>query len=161
MNPFYHIIDEARAWVGPTWKFTELSDIRWCSDRARGGLWFPPGADGLARIECGWEETIGLLWHEVFHSVFHGSPLSKFDPAWGEGWCNAFSDVHHREFKPVSFAIMSAPKTLHEKRYLVPAQILLTQAGYDKERLRQLWLHWNRREATPGSFSGVMGYTPE
>lgn len=158
MNPFQHIIDEARTWVGPTWKFVEIGEIHWVSCRNRGGEWYGPEClNGAARIVCGWEDTIDLVWHEVFHSVFHNSPMKGYDPLWMEGWCNAFSEVHHRNFKTPVY-----DESYHTRTYLIPCDSLLKQASFDASVLKIMWMAWNNPNypQKPGAFSDFMGYAP-
>ncbi|NOS67032.1 MAG: hypothetical protein HOO67_01550 [Candidatus Peribacteraceae bacterium] len=119
-----------------------VDSIAWCGDRERGGLWYPPHDGHGARIELGREEGIDLVYHEAFHSVWHDCPLAKFDPWWGEGFCNAFSetmrncyfDYHVPEVRPL---------TQHERNYLHPCYLLCHKALFDPSHLRYFFLRMN------------------
>lgn len=161
MNPFQHIIDEARTWVLPHWQFVEIGEIRWVSEPKRGGRWSGPN-DGFERahIRCGWEDTIDLVWHEVFHSVFHNCPMKRYDPLWMEGWCNAFAEIHIGKFQGTA-----DDDSYHTRTYLIPCDKLLHQSDFDLSILKTMWLGWNGLNTplltlSPGAFSKYMGYTP-
>ena len=164
VSPFQHIIDEARSWVGPSWKFVDIERVAWVRENGAGGLWYPPWLPKRkhAVIHLGWDQTIDGLWHEVFHSVAHNAPLIAAEPAWCEGWCCAFSENMRQEFATAP-VFARDPVTDFERRYSFAATHLLCRAGRRVSGLRQLWLDWNAQPAEllrGERFSTFIGYNP-
>ena len=161
MNPFQHIIDEARTWVLPNWEFVEIGKIQWVYE-TYGGTWRGPDDDRpRAEIRCGWDNSAELVWHEVFHSVFHRCPMKSYDPLWMEGWCNAFAEIHHGNYHPVAAEQITHDFTYHTRTYLIPCERLLKLADYNKAKLQTLWFTWNATRASEsGEFTQFMGYAP-
>lgn len=51
--------------------------------------------------EC---NDLGVIYHEVFHSVYHGSSIWQIDetnenPRWGDAFCDAFRFLMHKNYK--------------------------------------------------------------
>ena len=151
------------------WPFHIPERIIWTAEPKRGGVWYPPYKSAACRIECGWEETDDILWHEIFHGVFHDSPLRKLDDAWGDGFCNAF---HAFEGSPsLAFAKKIEPDVYqraascdHTRLYEIPCQTLINYCDGERARFKQLWAAANEISAEPGMvdgwFSRLMGYCP-
>lgn len=169
MNPFDHIIAEARTWVG-NWDFVEIEEISWKAQntfagRAFGGLWWPP-AGGIknARITLMWPADMGYLWHEVFHSAAANAPLMRHDGSWGEGWCCAFSEVMRQEFSPFPVSTCDpTPGNDLQRLYNWPCTLLVEHVERQADILRSFWLRCNEkaRVYTPNEFSRRMGYDPK
>lgn len=141
-NP-YEIVAEAKKWA-TSWEMVPIDSIKWCGDRKRGGLWYPPHNGSGSRIELGCEEGIDFVYHEAFHAVWHGSPLAKFDPWWGEGFCNAFSETmrnHYYDYRPKT----TEPLTQHERVYLHPCYLLCVQSLFNPSHLRYFFTLMNNR----------------
>lgn len=140
-NP-YSIVAEAKKWaVG--WEMVPIDSVKWCGDRARGGLWYPPHKGSGSRIELGCEEGIDLVYHEAFHAVWYGSPLAKFDPWWGEGFCNAFSETVRGDF--YFYRPTTEPMTPHERIYLHPCHLLCAETLYSRTLLKIFFMTMNKR----------------
>lgn len=168
-NPFEHIVEAARYWVGPSWDFVEISEISWRDQntfdgKGFGGLWWPPHGDVLtAKISLMWPAGVDALWHEVFHSVAARAPLMKHDGSWGEGWCCAFSEVMRRQFNPFPVDERDPqPGNDLERLYNWPCTLLVHHAKRDVGTLRRFWLACNQwcHSYQPGEFSWMMGYDP-
>lgn len=136
MNP-YDVVKLARSWASG-WEPAEIGSITWCGDRKKGGLWYPPHAGRPSRIELGSEEGIELVYHEAFHATWHGSPLAQFDPWWGEGFCNAFSETSRNVFYPYLW-LMGGPTTQHERVYLHPCHLLCRETLWSAPLLRDFF----------------------
>lgn len=166
------LIDLAKSYVGDSWEFWNIREVKWCADRDRGALWFPHHGSRTARIEVGWLESEDILWHEVFHSVWQDCPLNKLDPAWGEGFCNAFHQFnnfvsHHGPEFPNDWDFVTARLARDSWRrvYGIPEALLLKEFGRDRHRFRSAFKSLNALASSGEigllSFSHHLGYDPE
>jgi len=169
VNPFDHIITEARRWVG-AWEFIEIEEISWRAQntfqgRGFGGLWWPPhDTRKTAKISLMWPAGVDALWHEVFHSVAGNAPLMKHDGSWGEGWCCAFSEVLRQEFNPFPVDDRDPkPGDDLERLYNWPCTLLVQYASGNVGKLHKLWMDANANcwDYAPNEFSYMMGYDPK
>lgn len=165
MRP-HEILTEAKRYVNG-WEFAELSSITWTPNFKSGALWYPPHNEQQARIEVGWEQDSDVLWHEVFHSVFHNSPLKKTNGWWGEAFCNVFSEVSRQSFYKSSVDDSDKEKALsdeHWRRYIVPCVLILQHVGFDALRFFIFWRDINDAACfnpKPFSLSSFFKYDPE
>jgi hypothetical protein len=161
-NPFDKIIRTAKSWTPPGCRFMPVGEISILASRPHGGFWCPPWEERpFVKIEIGWKEGEPLVWHEAFHSVFDNCIMKHYDPAWAEGWCNAFAEVHHRHFHAPDPKRLK-PGTHGKDEYATPCYLLCRLAKFDAAQLKKIWLKWNQTDPVPrpGAFSRYMGYWP-
>lgn len=93
-NVFDVAVVEARKFCDSSNPFIEIIEVK----KGSGNNWC---ADGHITIE-GDIDNLGVIYHEVFHSVFHGSKPWEFDcrttKKWGDAFCDVFRYLMGLEF---------------------------------------------------------------
>lgn len=132
-----YFIKEAQVFTGPDIKFVPITEIFLRDPNPLPGtLWSTDGK--TARIEGGADITPHTMAHEVFHSVFHKSPLHKYAEHWGEGFCEMFATLMVGHESPGSLPIDYALK------YRLPERAIRRACGGDYDTFVYLWFRWNR-----------------
>jgi len=165
-NTSPHVIRQIALEHVPSWQFAEVSQVSWSKQFNRGGLWYPPYKENLARIEMGWEENGDVMWHEFFHSVYHYSPMNKSpNNWWSESFCNAFSEVNRQCFYKRRYTIEEADcckDDKHLRTYIIPCIIILHHIEFDATRFKEFWISINELAKNDSTFdvSNILGYSP-
>jgi len=152
------------------WDFVEPTEIIWTKKMNRGAFWHPLEGNKTCKIEVGWEEGDHILWHEIFHSVFHYCPLRKTDGWWGESFCNVFHEVNEQKFqcgsdfpteKDFERAIKE-PMDINLTRYLIPCSLILKHVHNNPVEFREFFLQLNRQALNSESMflSKMLKYDP-
>jgi hypothetical protein len=162
------IISLARSHVGD-WEFVPPTKVVWTTEFNRGAFWHPPGTNEPCYIRVGWEEGDHVLWHEIFHGVFHNCPLRRTDGWWGEAFCNAFHGVNEQVFhvKPEfplesDYERAATLKDINLSRYVLPCALILKSVRRDPYLFRQWFLDMNKCAETEELMflSELMNYDP-
>jgi hypothetical protein len=102
-----------------------------------------------AKVKIGTEADVEAVYHELFHSVFHFSPLHQGrDEEWGEAWCDGFRYFHDPSFggkidryrRMTLEEVRRAGDWNHDRRYAYPCSLIINRCGADFRRFRELWL---------------------
>ena len=137
-------------WVEIT-SFIESSDTRW--------------RDGQIEINPKWDD-LGQIFHEVFHSAFHYSPLwrDSVNNSWGDGFCDAFRYFMEEKYLSDSkwyanigkYLTMSIDEIIEKPtnmgwklEYCIPATRIINKANKNYEDFKKLWQELNRRPNNP------------
>jgi hypothetical protein len=124
-----------------------------------------------AKVEVGTEAEVGGIFHELFHSVFHHSPLLQGrDEHWGDAWCDGFRYFHDPAFRNRidRYRRMTCEQARragdwnHDRQYAYPCSLIVTRCGTDFGRFRALWLEVCDRRRREGRdiLGEVFGYDP-
>lgn len=142
------------------WEFLPPSKVVRTTKFAKGALWYPPVKP---YIEIGEDQGVDVLWHEIFHGVFHKSRLAETDGWWGEAFCNAFSEVHRQVFfkREIGLEDLGRIETdMHWRRYVVPCVLILERSDFSVGGFRELWRDVNR-SVSERPVTKLLGYDPE
>jgi len=173
------IIDDARTFVGD-WRFMEIEriivvpgvpcppgviprDIK--GFPAGAGCWYATG-EKTAEIKLSFTTPPGHLAHEIFHSVFHRSPLHEKAEVWGEAFCEAFAYLYVGGFDvPRRWAQRPEVNTEYQLKYELPAEKILEASHWDLLQFRLLFEHLNKFIREQGVSKGWLnhwaGFDPE
>src|SRR6185369_17153552 len=151
-----HYIREAQHFTGPDIKFVPIVEITLRDPNpVPGTCWDTDGK--TARIRGGTDITLHTMAHEVFHSVFHNSPLHRYAEHWGEGFCEMFATlmVGHEATGsiPIDYAL----------KYRLPERVISRVCNGDYDEFVSRWFRWNqialecRKE---GFLDRLLGFVP-
>jgi hypothetical protein len=139
------IFRDAKGFVGD-WKWYEITKVEFT--QREGASWVWDDARAKARIEMGLNTELGALYHEVFHSAFHASPLhSGEDERWGDAWCDAFRYFHDAGFRAkidlycrMTFEqARSHGDWSSDKVYAFPCSLIVKKCDRNYAELKKLW----------------------
>jgi|GEM_PF-2391146 len=103
----------------------------------------------------------GVLYHEIFHSVFHKSNLHNgTDELWGEGFCDAFRYFMEKQIESKTRSgwllekerrlemiradqMQAHPRTDFERVYSTPSLLIISKSDYDFDSFLTLWKSLN------------------
>ncbi len=123
--------------------------------------------DGTIEIDPAFDP--GTLFHEIFHTVFHKSPLrAGKDEPWGEAFSDAFRYMMEKQFvdrensgwslKIDRFLSMSYDAVMvssgdpgHDRKYGYPAALIVRAASKDLKEFRKLWFTLLQQREQVGS----------
>ncbi|HEX8202260.1 MAG TPA: hypothetical protein VF590_17415 [Isosphaeraceae bacterium] len=131
-------------------------------------MWDDPRCE--ARIEWGLNTDLGVLYHEVFHSAFHASPLpSGEDEEWGDAWCDAYRFFHDGDFQKNidQYCRMTFEQARSfgdwnsDRAYAYPCSLIVKKCDRDYEELKKLWfqLCQRRRDSRSDILNHDFGYS--
>jgi hypothetical protein len=109
----------------------------------------------------------GALFHEIFHSAFHESPLWQCDRCrkWGDGFCDAFryfmedkllengafyrklndGYIHHTFAENLN---VCGRDNRHDIQYAIPASLIVKKAHCSLQDFKRLWIELNNEFQT-------------
>ncbi len=127
------------------WDFVEVSSVEYCN-RVAGGEWCDCGP--RARITVNMNATPGVIAHEIFHSVFHNSPLHANSESWGDGFCEAYRWLFVEQTDLMranlgTFKHRSDLATNHQLCYMLPADAILADCQYNRNEFTKLFQKLN------------------
>jgi hypothetical protein len=169
------IIKDAKTFVrGWKWYAITKVETKQREGRDNGGAgWIWDDAKAEARIEIGTEAEPCAVYHEVFHSAFHKSPLHDggTDQKWGDAWADCFRYSHDPAFRSKidKYRKMSYEEAKkygdwnHDKEYAYPCSLIVEKCGGDNAKIKELWfdLCKKRSEAKSSILNGYFGYDIE
>ena len=97
---------------------------------------------GKIRIPA-FENNLGALFHETFHSAFHQSPLwhnklnNEGGDSWGEGFCNAFRWFMETQLLKKNHWLDTFSKTKKSSK-------ILKKCDWNYQKFKELWLYLNQ-----------------
>lgn len=176
MNPYHcDAMKRARAHTDG-WEFAAPETITFTQKFEKGALWYPPYNDDQkpCRIEIGWQETYGILWHELFHGCLYYCPLGWTEGCWFEGFCNAFAACNDGIKRP---PLVLTEELWHgaangdnwTRQYGIPEELILQHVGRGdaaSKNFESFFFQLNRTASIhqakkKGFLSTLLGYDPE
>jgi len=109
-------------------------------------------------------DDMGIIFHEVFHSTFHESPLwyDSQNESWGDGFCDAFryymeemqlggQSAWSKNFKTY-FGDYNRQK---QDKYRGWGSLIVLHNNLDYEKFKRFWIERNKESNTP--LSTILG----
>lgn len=160
------IIGEAMCFVG-SWRWYAITKVE--VKQRDGCVWIWDDAKAEASIQLSNDAELEVLYHEVYHSAFHDSPLHHGeDEKWGDAWCDAFRYFHDGAFKAKidRFCDMTFDQARkdgdwnHDKNYAYPCSLIINKCNKDYAEFRRLWFDLCEQRKKTGSdvLPSVFGY---
>jgi hypothetical protein len=167
---------QAYAFAAAPQLFVPLTRVNYIPPGGKAGDWNPSG-----RIELVANADAGVLFHEIFHTVYHRSVLhAGSDVHWKEAFCDAFRYLAERELLPPppsnwtgkieNFERMSFEEVRRagggakwKAVYTYPASLIVRRAGGTMAGFRALWfgLIEARERAGRDILDDFFGYAPQ
>ncbi len=142
-NKFWELFNQAEPeakWFGNLYSnWVELISVE---SHVNNAVWssYVIGEKTYAKITIPAElDDLGVIFHEIFHSAFHNSPIWKnqFNNKWGDGFCDAFRWFMETRLLKKSLWLDSFSKT--ENSYKI-----LKKCEGDYNKFKDLWVYLNQ-----------------
>jgi hypothetical protein len=148
---FQRAEQEARQFPSSPSKWVPLVLAEYVSLATTSGEWSPDG-----HIELKPENQPGVMFHEIFHTVYHLSELkTPGDGRWTEAWCDAFRYAAEKELLPTpsnwvpkmtkittqsEADFMGDSVSKWKTNYAWPAALIIKRSGGTMAGLHALWV---------------------